>query len=658
MEKFYITTPIYYPSDKLHIGHSYCTVATDTMARYKRLRGYDVMFLTGTDEHGQKLERIAKKQGVTPKEYIDNVVVGIKQLWKTLNISYDKFIRTTDDYHVKTVQKIFKQLYDQGDIYKSTYEGWYCTPCESFFTEHQLVDGKCPDCGREVEKVKEESYFFRLSKYQDRIIKYMEENTEFLQPNTRQNEMINNFLKPGLEDLAVSRTSFKWGIPVEFDPGHIVYVWVDALSNYISALGYGSDDDSLFQKYWPADVHVVGKEIVRFHSIIWPAMLMALNLPLPKQIFGHGWLVINGGKMSKSVGNVVDPNVLVEKYGVDAIRYFLLREIAFGQDGNFNNEALIQRINSDLANDLGNLVSRTVGMIEKYFNGTLPETQSPTQFDADLIETAKNIVPKVEADMDKMMFSDALIELWNLIRRTNKYIDETQPWILIKEEAKHSELANALYNVTESIRIISILLQPFMPNTPELIWKQIGIEAGELTAWESAKQWGKLSKTLSVKKGNVIFPRIDMKKEIAELEEAIKASQANSIANQDKKQETKKEQKKQPEVPSEISIDDFFKVQLKVGEIIASEKVEKSDKLLRNQVKIGDEVRTIFSGISKWYSPEEMVGKRVVVAYNLKPRKMMGEMSYGMLLCADDGADKLSLLTLDKYDIPSGADIS
>ncbi len=658
MEKFYITTPIYYPSDKLHIGHSYCTVATDTMARYKRLRGYDVMFLTGTDEHGQKLERIAKKQGVTPKEYIDNVVVGIKELWKTLNISYDKFIRTTDDYHVKTVQKIFKQLYDQGDIYKSTYEGWYCTPCESFFTEHQLVDGKCPDCGREVEKVKEESYFFRLSKYQDRIIKYMEENTEFLQPNTRQNEMINNFLKPGLEDLAVSRTSFEWGIPVEFDPGHIVYVWVDALSNYISALGYGSDDDSLFQKYWPADVHVVGKEIVRFHSIIWPAMLMALNLPLPKQIFGHGWLVINGGKMSKSVGNVVDPNVLVDKYGVDAIRYFLLREIAFGQDGNFNNEALIQRINSDLANDLGNLVSRTVGMIEKYFNGTLPEAQSPTQFDADLIETAKSIVPKVEADMDKMMFSDALIELWNLIRRTNKYIDETQPWILIKEEAKHSELANALYNVTESIRIISILLQPFMPNTPELIWKQIGVEAGELTAWESAKQWGKLPKTLSVKKGNVIFPRIDMKKELAELEEAIKASQATSIANQEKKQEEKKEQKKQPEVPSEISIDDFFKVQLKVGEIIASEKVEKSDKLLRNQVKIGDEVRTIFSGISKWYSPEEMVGKKVVVAYNLKPRKMMGEMSYGMLLCADDGADKLSLLTLDKNDIPSGADIS
>lgn len=648
LEKFYITTPIYYPSDKLHIGHSYCTVATDTMARYKRLRGYDVMFLTGTDEHGQKLERIAKGQGLTPKEYIDKVVVGIKELWKTLDISYDKFIRTTDDYHVKTVQRIFKRLYDQGDIYKSTYEGWYCTPCESFFTEHQLVDGKCPDCGREVEKVKEESYFFRLSKYQDRIIKYMEENPEFLQPNTRQNEMINNFLKPGLEDLAVSRTSFKWGIPVEFDPGHVVYVWVDALSNYISALGYDTEDDSLFQKYWPADVHVVGKEIVRFHSIIWPAMLMALDLPLPKQIFGHGWLVINGGKMSKSVGNVVDPNVLVEKYGVDAIRYFLLREIAFGQDGNFNNEALIQRINSDLANDLGNLVSRTVGMIQKYFNGTLPETQEPTEFDADLVETAKNTVPKIENAMDKMMFSDALIELWNLIRRTNKYIDETQPWILIKEEAKHAMLANALYHVAESIRIISVLLQPFMPNTPTLIWKQLGIKEG---TWESAKEWGKLPKTLSVQKGNVIFPRIDMKKELEELESAIKASQATSIANQGKKEEKEEKEEK------EISIDDFFKVQLKVGEIIASEKVKKSDKLLRNEVKIGDEVRVIFSGISKWYSPEEMVGKKVVVAYNLKPRKMMGEMSYGMLLCADDGADKLSLLTLDK-DIPSGADIS
>ena len=658
-EKYYITTPIYYPSDKLHIGHSYCTVATDAMARYKRLRGYDVMFLTGTDEHGQKIERIAEKQGMSPKAYTDKIVVGIKELWKTLNISYDKFIRTTDDYHIKAVQKIFKQLYDQGDIYKSAYEGWYCTPCESFFTEHQLVDGKCPDCGRSVEMVKEESYFFRLSKYQDRIIQYMEQNPEFLQPNTRQNEMINNFLKPGLEDLAVSRTSFQWGIPVEFDPGHIVYVWIDALSNYITALGYGSDDDSLFKKYWPANVHVVGKEIVRFHSIIWPAMLMALDIPLPKQIFGHGWLVINGGKMSKSVGNVVDPNVLVDKYGVDAIRYFLLREIAFGQDGNFNNEALIQRINSDLANDLGNLVSRTVGMIEKYFGGQLPEKQGSTEFDADLEKVATQTTEKVEAAMEKMLFSDALIELWNLIRRTNKYIDETQPWILIKEEDKHPDLAAALYHVAESIRIISILIQPFMPNTPELIWKQLGIADEALKTWDSTKQWGLLSKTLKVEKGAVIFPRIDMKKELEELELAIKASQSTSIANQAKEEEKAQEAKSadEPEIPEEITIEDFIKVQLKVGEVIASETVKKSKKLLRNQVKIGEEVRVIFSGISPWYTPEEMVGKKVIVAYNLKPRKMMGELSYGMILAADDENGNLSLLTTDKADFPSGSEV-
>ena len=657
-EKFYITTPIYYPSDKLHIGHSYCTVATDTMARYKRLRGYDVMFLTGTDEHGQKLERIANSQGMQPKEYIDNIVVGIKELWKTLNISYDKFIRTTDDYHVKSVQKIFKQLYDQGDIYKSSYEGWYCTPCESFFTEHQLVDGKCPDCGREVELVKEESYFFRLSKYQDRILKYMEENKEFLQPNTRQNEMINNFLKPGLEDLAVSRTSFKWGIPVEFDPGHVVYVWVDALSNYITALGYGSEDESLYQKYWPADIHVVGKEIVRFHAIIWPAMLMALNLPLPKKIFGHGWLVINGGKMSKSVGNVVDPNVLVEKYGVDSIRYFLLREIAFGQDGNFNNEALIQRINSDLANDLGNLVSRTVGMIEKYFGGQLPDVRSKTAFDADLEGMALGTAEKVEASMEKMFFSDALIEIWNLIRRTNKYIDETQPWILCKDEEKKGELANALYHVAESIRIISILIQPFIPNTPEKIWKQYNID-NKIVDWEMSKEWGLLSAELKVEKGEALFPRIDMKKELAELEAAIKASQATAVANQGK--EEKKEDKKthdEPEYPAEITIDDFCKVQLKVGEVIESSVVKGSKKLLRNVIKLGEEERVVFSGIKEWYTPEEMVGKRVVVAYNLKPRKMMGEMSYGMILCADDGNGNLSLLTTEKKDFPSGSGIS
>ena len=509
-EKFYITTPIYYPSDKLHIGHSYCTVATDTMARYKRLRGYDVKFLTGTDEHGQKIERIAEKQGITPKQYVDKIVSGIKDLWKELDISYDHFIRTTDDYHVKSVQKIFKQLYDQGDIYKSEYEGWYCTPCESFYTDVQLVDGKCPDCGREVERLKEESYFFRLSKYQDRLIKYIEEHPEFIQPQTRQNEMINNFLKPGLEDLCVSRTSFNWGIPVTFDPKHIVYVWVDALTNYITALGYGSDDDSEFKKYWPADVHVVGKEIVRFHTIIWPAMLMALDLPLPKQVFGHGWLIIDGGKMSKSKGNVVDPKVLVDRYGVDAIRYFLLREIAFGQDGNFTNEALIQRINSDLANDLGNLVSRTVGMIEKYFDGKIPSDREETEFDASLKDTAKAVMEKVDTLLDKMLFSDALTEIWTLIRRSNKYVDETQPWVLAKDDSQKAKLANVLYNLSEAIRIVSVLIQPFMPNTPKLIWKQLGVSEGEATTWDSAKTWGVLPADTVYTKAGLLFPTIDM----------------------------------------------------------------------------------------------------------------------------------------------------
>ena len=661
-EKFYITTPIYYPSDKLHIGHSYCTVATDTMARYKRLRGYDVMFLTGTDEHGQKIERIANGQNMTPKEYTDKVVAGIKDLWKLMEISYDRFIRTTDDYHIAAVQKIFKALYEKGDIYKSSYEGWYCTPCESFFTETQLKDGKCPDCGRDVELLKEESYFFKLSKYGDRIIKYYEENPEFLQPNTRQNEMIANFLKPGLEDLCVSRTSFKWGVPVDFDPGHIVYVWIDALSNYVTAMGWGTDHDEDYQKYWPADVHVVGKEIVRFHAIIWPAMLMAMDMPLPKKVFGHGWLVINGGKMSKSVGNVVDPVVLCEKYGVDAIRYFLLREIAFGQDGNFTNESLIQRINSDLANDLGNLVSRTCGMIEKYFDGKLPADRVESEFDADLKAMAASIIPVVEEKMDNMLFSDALVEIWNLIRRTNKYIDETQPWVLCKDEAKKGELANALYNVAEAIRIVSILIQPFMPLTPAKIWEQLNVPA-EATAWETTKTWGVLPAELAVKKGETLFPRIDMKKELAELEAAIKASQATSIANQGKKEEPKKEEAKapaheEPEYPAEITIDDFCKVQLKVGEVIESNEVPKSKKLLRNVVRFGEEERVIFSGIKGSYAPGELVGKRVVVAYNLAPRKMMGEMSYGMILCAEDSDGKLSILTTLDENFESGSAIS
>ena len=653
-EKFYITTPIYYPSDKLHIGHSYCTVATDTMARYKRLRGYDVKFLTGTDEHGQKIERIAEKQGITPKQYVDKIVSGIKDLWKELDISYDHFIRTTDDYHVKSVQKIFKQLYDQGDIYKSEYEGWYCTPCESFYTDVQLVDGKCPDCGREVERLKEESYFFRLSKYQDRLIKYIEEHPEFIQPQTRQNEMINNFLKPGLEDLCVSRTSFNWGIPVTFDPKHIVYVWVDALTNYITALGYGSDDDSEFKKYWPADVHVVGKEIVRFHTIIWPAMLMALDLPLPKQVFGHGWLIIDGGKMSKSKGNVVDPKVLVDRYGVDAIRYFLLREIAFGQDGNFTNEALIQRINSDLANDLGNLVSRTVGMIEKYFDGKIPADREETEFDVSLKDTAKAVTEKVDTLLDKMLFSDALTEIWTLIRRSNKYVDETQPWVLAKDDSQKAKLANVLYNLSEAIRIVSVLIQPFMPNTPKLIWKQLGVSEGEATAWDSAKTWGVLPADTVYTKGDVIFPRIDMKKELAELEAAMKAAQAASVANQEKKAE--EEQKDEP-VP-EITIDDFDKIKLKVGTVIASEKMSGSKKLLKNQIKIGNETRQILSGISPNYTPEEMVGKKVIVLTNLPPRKMMGEMSYGMILVAEDENGELSLASVDKADFADGSSIS
>ena len=646
---FYITTPIYYPSDKLHIGHTYCTVATDTIARYKRMCGYDVMFLTGTDEHGQKIEEKAKEAGVTPQEFVDRIVEGeggILDLWKLMNISNDRFIRTTDGYHVKAVQRIFKKMYDNGDIYKGKYSGMYCTPCESFWTESQLVDGKCPDCGRPVKYAEEEAYFFKLSKYAEPVRELLLSGT-FLEPASRVNEMIKNFIDPGLEDLCVSRTSFKWGIPVDFDPGHVVYVWVDALFNYMTALGYMNDERDGLDKYWPADVHMVGKEIVRFHSIIWPAMLMSVGAPLPKKVFGHGWLLLGGGKMSKSKGNVVDPYILAGRFGVDALRYFLMREFPLGSDGNFSNELLISRINSDLANDYGNLLSRTVAMVVKYFDGTLSTERLDDPMDCELKTMACELRGKYEKLMDTFQTQAALEEVFKVISRANKYIDETAPWVLAKDEANKPRLATVMYNLLEALRICTQLLTPFMPESTEKAAVQIGVPA-ELRTWEAAGEWGQLPASVTVHKGDTLFPRIDMDKELAELEKLEEEARKAALPPIEI----------EPQLDAKVDFDTFCKSDFRVVKVKNCEAVKKSDKLLRFTLDDGTGVdRQILSGIHKWYQPEDLIGKTLVAIVNLPPRKMMGLESNGMLISAvhkEKGEEALHLIMVDDS-IPAGA---
>lgn len=643
-KSFYITTPIYYPSGKLHIGHAYSTVAGDAMARYKRLRGYDVMYLTGTDEHGQKIQDAAAEAGLTPQKYVDGMIAQIKKLWKKLKITNDDFIRTTEDRHKVIVQKIFEQLLKQGDIYLDEYEGWYCKSCESFFTNFQLEDGKCPDCGRSVEKVKEESYFFRMSKYADRLVEYYEANPEFIQPESRKNEMLNNFIKPGLEDLAVSRTTFDWGIKVPSNPEHVVYVWIDALTNYITALGYGTDDEGKFERYWPADVHLMSKEIVRFHTIYWPIMLMALDLPLPKKVFAHGWILMKDGKMSKSKGNVIYPDELVDQYGLDALRYYLLREVPFGSDGVFTPEAFIERTNFDLANDFGNLLNRTIAMIERYFAGNIPAfVANETKEDQELEELIKETVEEVERSMDEMQFSVALSAIWKLISRTNKYIDETSPWVLAKDDAQKERLGNVMAHLAESLRVTGILLRPFITEAPGQVFKQLGISNQDITKWEDLYEVGVIKAGTKVIKGDPIFPRLDTEKEIENIKELMNVSVVQP-----------EEESTQLETKPEIEFPDFTKLDLRVAKIIQAEKMKNADKLLKIQVDLGEEKRQIISGIAEYYEPEELVGKKVVCVVNLKPVKLRGEMSEGMILSAKDKEGNLVVTAIDK-DLPAGS---